>query len=189
MRRFAAVLAVGLLLVTAGCLGGGNGEPTPTADPTVTATGTVTAAPTTTTTPEPTDTAAPTTTDAPAPDPTVSVQSVPDTVRDGTATVEVRIENHGGAGAIPWTLQLDRAEGEFYDTSWNGTVEVGPNGIATRSVAIDFRATGAYQLLIDGHRVGTVAVRGLGHTGGGESDAEPAPPVIDVSVSGESVVG
>ena len=177
------------MLITAGCIGGNAPTTTTTAEPTVTATGTVTAEPTTTTTPD-TTTAEPTTTAAPKPDPTVTVRNVPDTVRDGTATVEVRIENHGGAGDIPWNLQLDRAHGDYYDTAWNGSAYVEANEVITRTVTIDFRATGEYQLLIDGHTVGTLEVKSLGHTGGGGSnDAEPAPPVIDVSVSGESVVG
>lgn len=191
-RYVVAAAAVAILLVTAGCLGGGNGQPTatPTPEPTTTDTPT-TDAPEPTTTDTPTITT--TTTSEPEPDISASIsrlESQP--VYDGEAKFRLTLTNSGPTGENAYNVTVARQEGGDFDRTATGNVTVGANAVVNRTVTVDFRATGTYDVYLNGQQQATVDVRGLRVGDGGGSDtttSEPAPPGIDVSVSGSSVVG
>jgi len=195
-RIWVALVVVLVLVVSAGCLGGGGGDPTTTDAPTVTTTDTPT-----TTTPEPTPTPTPTATTA-EPEPTTTHTPTPDIqttgyrvgfgpVYDGTAEFVMVFENTGASGSVAYNITLVRHEGGDFDRTATGEVFVGANARVNRTVTVDFRATGTYSVIVNGQREATIDVRGLRVSGGnGDSTtSEPAPPAIDVSVSGSSVVG
>lgn len=173
-KRGFVLVAVALLVLSAGCVGVFNtdGEPTTTApETTATPTPTTDAPPdtTTTTTTEPTTT----TTTEPTPQFTTKLYRQGEgAIRDGTATYTLDVTNTGAGGEYEYTIQVERRSGGSFDRTVSGTVDAGAKTVESRTLRVEFQATGTYDVTLNGEHVASIEVRGLGTGSGGGSGGE-----------------